>query len=171
MKKDNGVTMISLVATIAILLLLSTVSYNVGTEAFDMIKVQGFISKLKVIQGKVDNISAETDDVSSYGFTPLTMLQASNPETYNFFVDIILSPTKYNIDTSNSWNSSEDIKVNNYYYFKDDDLKLLGLKNQEIEVIINFKTRNIIAKKGVKKDDKMYYRQYDLSAGESLVNN
>ena len=65
MKNKNGVTMISLVVTILILLLLSTVTVNVGIETYDMIKVENFKSELEVIQGKVDNIAQETDDVSS----------------------------------------------------------------------------------------------------------
>ena len=39
-----------------------------------------------------------------------------------------------------------------------------------IIVIINFKTRNVIAEKGIKIDGINYYRQYDIDSGENLIN-
>ena len=171
MKNNSGITMVSLVVTIVILFLLASISINVGTESYNMMKIQSFISKMKVIQGKVDNIAEETDDWSDYGFEKLN--DKSGDDDYAFFLDVISNPENYNIDTSNSWNNTLDSDINNYYYFKKDDLEKIGLKNQDATVIINFKTRNVIALKGVKNEDdnKKYYRQYDLPGGDSLINN
>lgn len=85
---------------------------------------------------------------------------------------IISAPEEYNINTSNSWNSELDGNIQNYYYFTPEELdKKLDLKDQELTVIINFKTRNVISKKGVNEDGKPYYRQYDLqTGGEELKN-
>lgn len=87
---------------------------------------------------------------------------------YQFFSDVIANPLNYNIDTSNSWDNNLDSDSNNYYYFSPKDFEKIGLKNQKMSVVINFKTRNVISKKGVKDKGKMYYRQYDLSGGEEL---
>lgn len=170
MKKNNGITLISLVVTIVILLLISTVTINVGMDSYNLIAVENFTSKLKIIQAKVDNIAEENEDINNYGFTKLSDISGTDQQTYNLFYDIITNPTNYNINTDESWDDESDGNIENYYYFTQDDLEKIGLKNQEISVIINFETRNVIAKKGVKKDDKTYYRQYDLSGGDKLIN-
>ena len=168
MKNKKGITMVSLVVTITILLLLSTVTINVTLDTYRMANVQNYIAKMKVIQGKVDNISAETSDVSSYGFQKLSDLQTTNPETYQEFLDKITNPAKYHIDVNSSWNASFDTDVNNYYYFDEKDLEKIGLKNQDVVVVINFATRNVISKKGVEYKGDTYYRQYDLQGGDQL---
>lgn len=164
MRKNQGITLISLVITIVILLLLSSITITIGTDAYDMVKVQNFISKMKVIQGKVDDIAEEIDDVSSYGFTKLSEVGDTK------FSDMVQHPENYNIDTNHSWNNELDGSIENYYYFTETDLEnQLGLKDQDMTVIINFKTRNIIAKKGVNQNKKWYYRAYDLKGGEQLI--
>lgn len=98
----------------------------------------------------------------------LSDLATTDVENYQFFSDMIANPQNYNIDISNSWDNALDSDINNYYYFSEKGLEKIGLKNQNRTVIINFKTRNVIEKKGVKYKDKRYYRQYDLSGGEKL---
>ncbi len=168
MKNKNGITMISLVVTITILLLLSTVTITITFDTYHMANVQSYIGKMKVIQGRVDNISAETNDVSSYGFRKLSDLQTTDNATYQTFLNILSNPTSYNIDTAKSWNDTLDTDANHYYYFEGKDLEKIGLKNQDVVVIINFETRNVISKIGVKYKDKVYYRQYDIAGGEEL---
>lgn len=168
MKNKKGITIVSLVVTITILLLLSTVTINVTLDTYRMANVQSYIAKMRVIQGKVDNISGETSDVSGYGFQKLSDLQATDQETYQEFLDKITNPTKYHIDVNTSWNASLDTDVNNYYYFDEKDLEKIGLKNQDVVIVINFATRNVISKKGVEYKGKSYYRQYDLQGGDQL---
>lgn len=168
MKNQKGITMVSLVVAIVVLFLISSVTINLSMDTYHIANIQSFISKMKVIQGKVDNIAQETDDVSSYGFQRLTDI--SDEETYQTFLDIISNPSKYNIDTSVSWNSESDSNPENYYYFKENDMEKMGLKNQDLTVIINFATRNIISKNGVLYKNKVYYRQYDVLDGYKLIN-
>ena len=125
MKNQKGITMISLVITIVILFLLATVSINLSFDTYSVANIQGFISKMKVIQGKVDNIAEETEDVDSLSYQKLINL--SDEETYDKFLNIISHPEKYNIDTEISWNSELDSDPKNYYYFKENDLEQLGL--------------------------------------------
>ena len=51
----------------------------------------------------------------------------------------------YNFELKNYFNSGKDLED-------------LGLVGQDMTVIVNFDTRNIIAKKGIKDEGKMYYR-------------
>lgn len=168
MKKNSGITMVSLVVAIVILMLLSSIVIEVSMETYDTVKVENFMAQMKVIQTKVDKLAQETEDVSTYGFTALS---AAKEEDYNWFSDVLSHPENYQINIRKSWNLELDTKSENYYYFTPQDLQeKLGLKDQELTVIINFKTRNVIARRGVKKEGEYYYRQYDLIGGESLIN-
>ena len=170
MKKNKGITLISLVIVILNLFILSSVTIQVGIRVYNEAKVENYISKLKVIQAKVDNLAEETDDVSSYGFLKLRDAQSIDPEGFQRFNSIIQDPNKYNIQEGTSWNSDLDALIDNYYYFSPKDLEeKLGLKNQDMTVAINFKTRNVIAKSSLKIDDKFYHRQYDIERGSQLV--
>lgn len=170
MNKNNGITLTSLVITIVILLLISTITINVGMGAYNVAKEQNFISQLKLIQSKVDNFVEETEDFERYQFTKLSEISSLDSEAYELFGDIISDPQAYNIDINHSWNNELDGDIENYYYFKNDDLEKIGLKDQEITVAINFKTRNVIAQKGILVDKEKYYRQYDLKGGDQLIN-
>ena len=160
MKKNNGITMISLVITIILLLLISSVTIQVGVRSYNEVKIQNFVSKLKVIQAKVDNMVE--GNVDKEGFTSLK----ESPDK-EIFEAIIKNPSQYNIN--DSWEKGEDDQIENYYYFTPENLEeKLGLKDQDMTVIINFETRNVISKKPLKIDGKNYYRQYDLEVGEKL---
>lgn len=166
MKKSQGITLISLVVTVVIMIIISSVSIQVSVRVYNDAKVENYITKLKVVQSKVDNLVEETDDVSSYEFIPLTTIEAIDANAFTIFTDVIANPQKYNINSS--WNEESDKKIENYYYFDKDELEKLGLKNQDITVAINFETRNVIAKESLKLNGKVYHRQYDLSGGEKL---
>ena len=166
MKKNGGITLISLVVTVLILLIISSVSIQVSVRVYNDAKLQNYISKLKVIQAKVDNLveasNEYTDYSAQYGFTPL--MQITLPEDKELFQAILANPNDYNIHTDNSWNSELDSDPENYYYFNSEDLQSkLGLTDQDMTVIINFKTRNVITKDSVKADGKSFYRQYDVN--------
>lgn len=170
MKNNRGITLMSLVITIVILLLISTVTINVGMGAYDIVKEQNFISQLKLIQSKVDNIVAENQGFENNEFIKLSEISSLDSEAYEVFQAIVSNPAEYNIDINHSWNAELDGNMENYYYFKNDDLEKIGLKDQKMTVIINFKTRNVIDQKGIMVDKKKYYRQYDLKGGEQLIN-
>ena len=166
MKKNSGVTLISLVEVIILLMIISSVTINVSVNVYDVIKIENFVAQMKVIQAKVDNI-AEEGNVEALGLIKLTDLNDSN-EDKQFFIGLLQNPVEHNINRATSWDYSLDANAENYYYFSNNDLKKIGLKDQNLTVIINFKTRNVIARTGVRQDGEMYYRQYDLDSGDSL---
>ncbi len=167
MKKNSGITLVSLVITVIILALISSITVRVSTRAYEQIKIQNFISQLKVIQSKVDQVAEQ--GVNSNEFMPLSDVQNVDEETYNLFTNLIANPEEYNVDLT-SWTESDN-EIEQYYYLDSNHLQKLGLKDQEMTVAINFKTRNVISKKAVKIDGKEYYRQYDLReyGGDQLI--
>lgn len=158
MRNNKGITMMALTITIVVMFILSTMTINISFDAYHVIKVQNFVAKMKVIQSKVDNFVEETGEVEEYPFTEVPNIEV--------LTKIIESDT---IDKTHSWVAEVDSNPDNYYYFTPHDLEeKLGLKSQDMAVFINFQTRNVISEKGVKKDGKVYYRQYDLEGGEQL---
>lgn len=159
MKNEKGITLISLVTAVVLLILISSVAVNINIEAYDVAKSQNFIAKMQVIQSKVDNVSEQ--EINDGSFTKLSNI---NEETQkNRIYDIIKNPQNYNINVEKNWDASLDENPDNYYFFSPDALKnFFGLKDQDIAVIINFKTRNVISIDGVKVRKETYYRQYDL---------
>ena len=159
MKNSKGITLITLVVTIFILLLLSSTLILSSRGTYSIIKLQNFISKMKIIQAKVDELS-ESD---SYIPPNILKIKESNIN-YNVFLRI------FN-ELKNQGKLPNDDVLNNYYCFEPNDLKNeLGIKDVNITVIINFNTRNVIALKGVTMDGVTYYRQYDIDSGENLMN-
>ena len=65
---------------------------------------------------------------------------------------------------------STDSSTSNYRYFSIRDIESkLELKDFDVAIWLNPQTRNVIAIKGVSVDSVEYYRQYDLSGGQTLV--
>ena len=158
MNSEIGVTMISLVVTVIILFIISSVSMNIGFETYNQTRVRSFVSKMKVIQSKVDMIAEQNDPTIYNNFKKLSDLETENLDEYQAFQKLF-----EDYDTNDSWDD-------NYYYFTPYDLESkLGLKDQELTVIINFEKRKVIAKKGVKKNGIEYHTQYELTGGDQLI--
>ena len=157
MKKDSGITMITLVTTIVVLLILSSITVRLSVSTYETVKVQNFVSKLKVIQGKVDNIAQEYDNLDELQFTKLSSLDDNNEDKQLF--KKILEGLYGNSDN-----------IDDYYYFTPSDLQdKLDLQDLDMTVIINFKTREVITKNYVKEDGVEKYRQYDVEAGGDTI--
>ena len=50
MKEQKGITLVALVITVIVLLIIASISINYGTGAFDNTRLQGFYTKLEIIQ-------------------------------------------------------------------------------------------------------------------------
>ena len=160
MKNNKGISLISLVVTILILLLLASTLIISTRDSYSVVKVQNFISKMKIIQSKVDNLSENKD------YNPPERLRISDANIHYKKFSKIFTALKLEGELS------DDENFNDYYCFEPSDLQNeLGLKDVNMTVIINFKTRNVIAEKGITIDGIAYYRQYDIESGEKIIDN
>lgn len=163
MKNNKGISLISLAVIVFIMLLLTSITIVSGRDAYSVIKAQNFISKMKIIQARVDEVSENGI------YVPQNGVKINDADNYTEFGDII-NELKEKDDIS-SWDSSSDEELTNYYYFEPEDLyNEFDIKDVNLTVIINFNTRNVIAKKGVTIDGVTYYRQYDIDSGAKLIN-
>lgn len=145
---NNGITLIALVITVAVMLLLAVVTIEVGTETLDNTRLQGFYSQLRVIQKRVDEIVITNEKyVDSKGNT----------------IDIKEQGTPYNAMTVEQKNiiqneiSELGIVTTSFKYFTIQQLEeILGLKDMEYNVFIDFNSRTIIAEEGITVNGKVY---------------
>lgn len=148
-KGNRGITLITVIIAIIIMAILVTVSVYSGVESYRNAKVTQFVTKMQLIQTKVDEL-VDTNEYSNLG---------SSAATYQNIITIAYNQEE--ISTSD---------VQNFKYFGIDDLKDdMELENIDTDVLINFTTREIVSVDGVEYKGKTYYTQYKLPQGQELV--
>lgn len=152
--KDNqrGITLITMVVTLVLMIILAAVTIEIGTESIDKSKMISFVSYMQAIQAKVDSI-AENGNYLEYG----EELSNNNKSKLQ---DILDSETESFLMTT----SSEYLKYFDSSHISSD----LELENIDDEIIVDFNTREVISLNGTKYEGKMYYAQYNLPGGQTL---
>lgn len=156
MKKEVGITMVALIITILLMVILITATVNYGVNSLSTIKFQNFKYELEQVQGKVDTIYEKI----KLGETDYFMIGAN--VTDNEEAENVLQMTR-GINYSNILDSQKD----NYYYqdvytyyryltqYEIQDL--LDISSEPGDMIINFKTRDVISVQGFTFDERTYY--------------
>ena len=156
MKKEVGITMVALIITILLMVILITATVNYGVNSLNSIKFQNFKYELEQVQGKVDTIYEKI----KLGETDYFMIGAN--VTDNEEAENVLQMTR-GINYSNILDSQKD----NYYYqevytyyryltqYEIQDL--LDISSEPGDMIINFKTRDVISVQGFTFDERTYY--------------
>ena len=160
MKNQKGITLISLVITIILIIILASVAVYTGFDTYENMKVKAFVAKMKTMQEAVDKLC------DKYTIQEINTLGTGLPaDAITVFNTVKLD------DSKKSWYSEagDDNEINYRYFSIDDVSSVLGLKDFDTPIFLNPRTRNVIALKGIKYEDKMYYRQYDLPNGQTLV--
>ena len=151
--KDNkGITLIALILTIIITLILATITTYTGIDTYKESVVYEFVSEMQLLQAKVDDLVQNK--------TKEEILKLGTVATYN---DIV----------HNAIVNEEIITLNideARYFTQNDLLQVFDIDNAYSDVIINFKTREIISMKGVEYEGNKYYTQYKLPNGQTLIN-
>lgn len=148
LKSENGITLVALILTIAILLILASVSIKTGMESLDNTRLQGFYTQLEIIQKRVDDIAATNESyIDNEGNTIYLKEQGSDlTDAQKASLESILTSEGINIETTN------------FRYFTVEDLRnSLNLLEMEYNVFIDFTNRVIVAENGLQLEDKTYY--------------
>ncbi len=164
MKNEKGVTMVSLVVTIILMVILASVTTYSGIESYKDMKKENYIAQLKVIQEKVNLIAEEYQNWEGKSSTTTindyltTGIEGHAGLGFSKITDGETTLIKLIEDASEN-------KVN-YYYFSTENIKeQLGLKGFEksgMSVAVNFGNRNVIEKKGIKQDNVEYHSLKDF---------
>lgn len=145
MKQNHGITLVSLVITIIVLIIITGIAIFAGTSTIKSTKIAGFMTELELIQEKVNTIYEK---------------RKLNKEDINYYSS--LGQNISIIDSSKLANLLNGVSEEGYYYFSKEDLKKLDLDNISQEVIINFETRDVASINGLLVEDKMCYRLTDF---------
>ena len=148
---EKGITLVSLIVTIIIMIILASVTINVGTGSLENSRMLNFVSYMQTIQTKVDLI-AENEDYLNYG-------QEIGSTQAQLLQDII---QKENLLTSTD---SAYLRI----FDSNKIASQLEIDNIDDEIVIDFNTREVISLKGIEYKDEMYYTQYNLPGGQRLI--
>lgn len=161
MKKETGITMVALIITIVLMIILITATVNYGVNSLNTIKFQNFKYELEQVQGKVDTIY-EKIKLGDESYFTLGSNVTDYPEVENTL------QIARGINYSNILESQKD----NYYYkeiytyyrylTQYEVQSLLDISSEPGDMIINFKTRDVISVQGFTFDDRTYYSLNEL---------
>lgn len=149
MKNQKGITLITLVVMIVIMLMLAGIVTTAGLDSVRNAKKNSFITELEIIQAKVDMIYQKRK-------------QSEEDVTYYDAIGQDVSV----VDQTKLETILNGISQEGYRYFSVEDLKKLDLDNISQEVIINYDTRDVISVNGIKIDETKYYRLSDIPGHE-----
>ena len=155
LKGNNGITIVSLIITIIVMLILATVTINVGIGEIQESRRISFVSYMQTIQTKVDFI-AEYEDYTNYG----TELGDKNKQLLQ---EILNSENETFLTTLDSTN------LRYLRYFNSSNIASdLEIENIDDEIIVDFNTREVISLTGIEYENQMYYTQYYLPGGQVI---
>jgi hypothetical protein len=169
LRKEKGITLIVLIITIIIMLILIGAGIQTGTTSVSEIKLQNFSYELQQVHGKVDGIYQRMimEDNTNYvllGGKPIGQnMTASGAEEARRILKEIRG-----IEYKLSAQGDENLYVpgtsyTTYRYFSKNDLnRYLDIRNSKRDMIINFKTKDIISVQGEVYDGIEYHRLEEL---------
>lgn len=162
MKKEKGITLISLVITIIILLIIASISVFSGTHTIKYAKWNKAKSEMETVQTQVNAWHEEYKNLSdtekekyidSIGTSAGSPINVKDEDSYNN----ALEKTKNNVAEIDESNIS-DYRLLSEYYLK----KNLGL-NGSYEFLVNIKTRDVVLLSGLEYEGNMYYTTKDFN--------
>jgi len=156
--KDNkGITLISLIVTIVVMLILASVTTYTGINTYKNAQVNKFVTQMQLLQAKVDDLVATKtiEELNNMEFLSVTTNQEINA-----------------VVTAFNQGETTTADINKYKVFTEDKvLEILDVEDVETSIIVNFETREIVSSTGIEHEDKTYYTQYKLPGGQTIINN
>lgn len=156
-KDNNGITLIILIVTVVVMLILASVTTYTGLNTYETIKVKKFVVQMQLLQSKIDDL------VSTMNAEELENMQLQSVTTQEQ-QNAINSAFSHGEITTN--------EISAYRVFTTDDiLNILDLDSIENDVMVNFKTREVVSAKGIEYEGTTHYTQYNLPNGQTIINN
>lgn len=142
-KNEKAVTLLALIITICIMLIIVTITVDIGMESLESTRLKGFYTELEIIQRRVDVIATTNESYISNGSVFYLKEQGTSYSS--------MSGTQKTKLTKILADAGLGIDITKFKYFTVEQLdKILGLSNMKYDVFVNFDTRTVIAEKGIK---------------------
>lgn len=147
-KSENGITIVSLVITVVVLIIVASITVYTGTGVIKQATLQTINTNMMLIQAKTKTIAEQAkfnNDTSNYKGILVSDISGDK-----------------NIDKLVNEGIIED--TSKCYMLTEEDLSNMGLEKISIDegYIVNYDTEDIIYVKGVEKDGKTYYKLSEL---------
>lgn len=156
-KESKGITLVALIMTVVIMLILASTATYTGIKSYKTSEQIKFVSQMQLIQAKVDELVQDKEfDSSTVGET----LTEAQKQIANKAVD----NNEFSIPTI-----EDDVEKYVRYFNKYALSKDLDIDNVEEDIIINFKTREVMSTVGFEYDGTIYFAQYRLPEGQQLI--
>ena len=136
MKREKGITLVTLIITVVLILILAGVAISSGGNTIDNSKLIQFNTEMQIIQSRVNEL-IEGDSIEN-----LNTLGQSIPSS----------------KSSQAITASGISSLTEYRYFNKDGLESIDIYNIDREIIINFSTRDVVDINGVEVDGTKVYR-------------
>lgn len=156
MRNNRGITLVSLVITIVVLIILSTVIATISIEQFKNMKLEGFYSKLEIAQEGIEKISVTNEKYTdSNGNTVYLRNLGSAPTNEQKEIIESLGFTSLNFRFFNA----EQVEK---------ELEITGVN---LDLLIDFSNKIVVAPQGVEINGTKYYvlerKKYAVSKNEN----
>lgn len=148
-KKENGITLMSLVITIVILLILASIATYSGIEVIKSSKLTKFTTEMKIMQTQVNELYQKMQD----GDTTIEELGKDISDQTQ--VDKIFDAV--GIETVD--------ERGKYRYFDKDTIEKLNIEGVSGTFLVNIYKRSVISYEGFQYEDKYYYTLDQLPNG------
>ena len=147
---SKGITLISLVITIAVLLILASIATYSGVDVIRQSKLNKFTAEMKVMQTQVNDLYQKYKDGTS-------VTVGSNTYTGDDILNKIgeeLPSSASNVFTSGTSGITDST---GYKYYNQNTIQNLGIEGVEGEFYINVSKRSVISTEGLEYDGTTYY--------------
>ena len=145
-KKEKGITLISLVITITVLIILASIATYSGINVIKQSKLNKFTAEMKIMQTEVNNLY---DRYMSGEESVLGTGKELDSEANNVFTT----------------NASGITDSSGYRYYDRGTIESLGIKEVEEEFYVNVEKRSVISRLGIEYEGKKYYTLEQLPDG------
>lgn len=143
--KENGITLVTLVITIIVLLMLTSIGTTAGISTINMAKFNQFKNELQMLQTKVNGLNQENKTDIGTELTTTQQNILDTEEVSNIIYKDRTDEEKTDVKNSFIYLTSKDIK---------EELGLEGIKR---DYLISIKYRYVVSCQGVKYKDQTYY--------------
>ena len=160
MRKINskGITLISLVITIAVLLILASIATYSGIDVIRQSKLNKFTAEMKVMQTQVNDLYQKYTDGRS-------VTVGNNTYTGDDILNKIGQDLPSNADSVFTSEKSGITEKEGYRYYNQDTIKGLNIDGVEGEFYVNVKNRSVISTEGLEYEGTTYYTLEQLPNG------
>lgn len=147
MKSSKGVTLVTLVITITVILILTSIATYSGMNVINSSKFTAFSTELKIMQTQVNAIYQE-DKEQEIG---IELTENSN---------VAAQAAKVFTASESGITSSEG-----YRFWSNEDVKNLGIDGVERDFFVNVQTRSVVSYQGLNYEGTTYYTLEQLPNG------